>query len=104
MHDLEEAAEKVAEGDLTVVSIAAADEVGRLTSSFGDMVGSLHHMSLESLAAAQETSDGAMGCRHHRGVPGVSGTTDRSDREPGPERLFRVEDGGPRLCPDRRDL
>jgi methyl-accepting chemotaxis protein len=62
MHDLEEAAGKVAEGDLTVqVSVSAADEVGHLTYSFGNMVGSLHHMSTESLEAAEETSEGATG-------------------------------------------
>ncbi len=60
LHDLEQAAEGVSRGDLTVeVSIAAADEVGRLTSSFGGMVDNLHVMSINSLQAAEETSDGA---------------------------------------------
>ncbi len=62
LRELEKAAAKVAEGDLTVeVEPAAADEIGYLTRSFSVMVESLHRLSSDSLRAAEETSDGAEG-------------------------------------------
>jgi methyl-accepting chemotaxis protein len=62
LRELEAAAEKVAEGDLTVkVETAAADEVGRLSGSFSSMVDNLHRMSRESLRMAEETNEGAGG-------------------------------------------
>ncbi len=60
LRDLERAAEEVTGGDLTVqVSIASADEVGRLASSFRAMVKGLHGISTESMKVAEETSEGA---------------------------------------------
>ncbi len=62
LHELEEASEAISRGDLTTqVSVEAADEVGRLASSFGIMVVNLHDMSANSLQAAEETSDSATG-------------------------------------------
>ncbi|MBN2027755.1 MAG: HAMP domain-containing protein [Actinobacteria bacterium] len=59
---LEEAADAVAEGDLTVsVEVSSSDELGQMSRSFISMVSSLHEISEQSMYAAVDTSEGASG-------------------------------------------
>lgn len=62
LKDLEAAANKVSEGDLTIsVEVASSDEIGQLSSSFAYMVSSLYQISEQALHAAEDTSEGASG-------------------------------------------
>lgn len=59
---LEEAADAVSEGDLTVsVEASSSDEIGQMSRSFTYMVSSLHEISEQSMDAAVDTSEGASG-------------------------------------------
>jgi len=59
---LGDAADAVAQGDLTVsVEASSSDEIGRVSRSFASMVSSLHEISEQSIYAAADTSEGASG-------------------------------------------